>query len=95
MKYYSEMVKKVFDSVEELEAAEKKAEEARDARKIEADKVEKAYTAMKEAQKAYEVATQEYNKTLVDFCNKYGSYKTTLRPGDMLKIDPFWSFFNF
>jgi hypothetical protein len=42
MKYFSEVDHKVYDSVEELEAAEKKALEAKDARKAESEKVEKA-----------------------------------------------------
>lgn len=95
MKYFSELDHKVYDSVEELEAAEKKALEAKDARKAEAEKVEKAYGAMKEAKKAYEVATEEYQKALSAFCDKYGSYKTTLRPGELFNLDPFWKFFYF
>lgn len=95
MKYYSEVTKKVYDSTEELEAAEKTALAAKDERKAASEKVEKAQTAMKEAKKAYEVATQEYQDELSKFCNKYGSYKTTLRAGDLFTIDPFWKFFNF
>ena len=95
MKYFSEETKKVQDSIEELEAAEKKALEVKDARKIEAEKVTKAYNAMKEAKQAYEVATQEYQSALTEFCSKYGAYKTTLRPGELFSIDPFWKFFNF
>lgn len=95
MKYFSEIDHKVYDSVEELEAAEKKALEAKDARKAESEKVEKAYNAMRKAKKAYEVATEDYQKALSDFCDKYGSYKTTLRPGQLFDLDPFWKFFNF
>jgi hypothetical protein len=50
---------------------------------------------MREAKKAYEVATEDYQKALSDFCDKYGSYKTTLRPGQLFDLDPFWKFFNF
>jgi phage-related tail protein len=82
MKYFSELDHKVYDSVEELEAAEKKALEAKDARKAEAEKVEKAYGAMKEAKKAYEVATEEYQKALSAFCDKYGSYHRTITSED-------------
>lgn len=95
MKYFSTETKKVYDTVEELEAAEKKALEAKDARKVEAEKVEKAYTAMKEAKKAYEVATHDYQQALSEFCDKYGTYKTTLRPGELFDLDPFFKFFNF
>jgi predicted nucleic acid-binding Zn-ribbon protein len=95
MKYFSETTKKIYDSIEELEAAEKEAAAAKDARKAESEKVEKAYSAMKEAKKAYEVATEDYQKALSDFCDKYGSYKTTLRPGELFDLDPFWKIFNF
>lgn len=95
MKFYSEVCHKVYDSVEDLEAAEKEALEAKDARKIEAEKVEAAYKAMKEAKHDYEVATQKCQEALSNFCAKYGTYKTTVRPGDMFYIDPFFKFFNF
>ena len=95
MKYLSEITKQAYNSVEELEAAEKKALEAKDARKAEADKVSKSYEAMKKARLDYEKATQEYQDTLAAFCEKYGSYKTTLKPGEIFTIDPFFRFFNF
>jgi hypothetical protein len=50
---------------------------------------------MKEAKKAYEVATHDYQQALSEFCDKYGTYKTTLRPGELFDIDPFFKFFNF
>ena len=95
MKYFSEMTKKVYDSVEELEAAEKKAQEAKDERKVASEKVEAAYHVMKEAKQTYEKTVEAYNDELAKFCNKYGSYKTTLRPGELFNLDPFWKFFNF
>lgn len=95
MKYFSTETKKVQDTIEELEAAEKQALAAKDARKAESEKVEKAYATMKETKKAYEVATQEYQEALTTFCDKYGPYKTTLKNGEMFSIDPFWKFFMF
>lgn len=95
MKQFSEETKKVYDSVEELEKAEKAALIAKDERKAEAEKVEKAYKAMKEAKQAYEIATHDYQTALTKFCGKYGAYKTTLRPGELFDLDPFWKFFNF
>ena len=95
MKYYSESVRKMYDTIEELEAAEKEAEKAKDERKAAADVVEAAYKEMNDARVAYDKAVQNYNETLSDFCNKYGSYKKTLRAGDVIKLDPFWNFFNF
>lgn len=97
MRYYSETTRKLYDTIEDLEAAEKEAEKAKDERKAAAELVEAAYTEVKEARLAYDKATQHYNEVLTDFCNKYGSYKKTLRAGDAIKLDPFWNlnFFNF
>lgn len=95
MKYFSTETKKIQDSIEELEVAEAEANKVKDARKAEAENVEKAFAQMKEAKKAYEVAAQEYQKSLTSFCEKYGSYKTTIKNGDMFNLDPFWKFFMF
>lgn len=95
MKYLSEVTKQAYDSIEELEAAEEKALKAKDERKVEADKVSKAYEAMKKARLEYEKATQAYQDALGAFCEKYGSYKTTLKSGEIYCIDPFFRFFNF
>ena len=50
---------------------------------------------MKEAKQTYEIATHAYQTALSDFCAKYGAYKTTLHPGELFDLDPFWKFFNF
>lgn len=71
MKYYSEVTKKIYDSVNELKEAEAKATEKANARKLDAEKVEKAFNDYRDAKAAYE-------KTLKDFCDKYGSYHRTI-----------------
>ena len=43
MKYYSEVTKKIYDSVNELKEAEAKITEKANARKLDAEKVEKAF----------------------------------------------------
>lgn len=78
MKYYSEKVKKLFDSEDELNEAEAKLEEknkqaliVKEERAKAAKEVEDAYKA---ANDAYKVAKDKLN----DFCKKYGSYHTTI-----------------
>jgi septal ring factor EnvC (AmiA/AmiB activator) len=78
MKYYSEITNKVYDTeellnkAEEAEAAKKEAEIAkRNERSQNAKKVEEARKKATEAINAYE-------KELKDFCEKYGSYHTSI-----------------
>ena len=75
MKYYSEITKKVYDTVNELKQAEDAVNEKANARKLDAEKVEKAYNAYLDARK-------EYEKTLTDFCNKHGAYHKTYTSKD-------------
>ena len=82
MKYLSEKTNKVYESVEELQKAEKNfdsAKEAEDKKKQErADddkKVADAYSKALEATKAYE-------DTLEQFIDKYGSYHHTITEED-------------
>lgn len=72
MKYYSEITKKMYDSVKELENAEKEVSDKNNARKEDAAKVEKAY-------KDWMAARENYSKVLIDFCAKYGAYHTTVK----------------
>ena len=70
MKYYSDVTKKLYESVDELKKAEAEITDKAAARKKDADKVEKAYNAYIEARK-------EYEKVLTEFCNKHGAYHKT------------------
>lgn len=70
MKYYSEVTNKVYDTVNALKEAEMEVTNKANARKADAGKVEAAEKACVEARVAYE-------KTLSDFCKKYGSYHKT------------------
>lgn len=71
MKYYSEITKKMYDSVRELEKAEKEANDRDDARKEDAMKVERAEKALIEAR-------ENYSKVLNEFCVKHGPYHKTV-----------------
>ena len=92
MKYYSENLKKLFDSVEELEGAEaeakRKAEEElakkkalTEGRKADADKVE-------ELRKAAVKANKDYSDALAEFCKKYGVYHRTYSGKELEELDP-------
>ena len=72
MKYYSEVTKKLYDSVEDLKKAELEVTNKAAARKKDADKVEYAF-------EAYKKAYKEYEDALMEFCNKYGSYHKTIK----------------
>lgn len=86
MKYYSELTKKPYDTVEDLKKAEAEvlaSKEKEDAKKAErANEAKKVQDAMNEAKKAYEAAyaaRKEANNKLNEFCKKYGSYHATYR----------------
>ena len=83
MKYYSEVLDRVFDSEKELVAEETKAKNAEiekqllekrksEERKNRAAEVEKARIAAEEA-------VANYHKLLEDFCKDYGSYHYTIK----------------
>ena len=75
MKYYSDVTKKLYESVDELKKAEAEITDKAAARKKDAEKVEKAYNAYIEARK-------EYEKVLTEFCNKHGAYHKTYTSKD-------------
>ena len=75
MKYYSEVTKKIYDSVNELKQAESEITEKANARKKDAEIVEKAFNDYQNARVAYE-------KAIKDFCDKYGSYHKTIKSED-------------
>ena len=95
MKYYSDTLKKLFDSAEECEKAEqeeleakKKAEEEKEKlaaeRKARADEVEEARKAMVKAQENYE-------KVMREFLRDYHTYHySTSNVSEMPKIFTFF-----
>lgn len=95
MRYLSDKTGKIYNSVEELEKAEKelevkqKEEDALKAKRAErAKEVEDAFKSASDAEKHAE-------KVLSDFCKDYGAYHTSLKSGDVFPVfrDPFWDFF--
>lgn len=91
MKYFSELTKKVYDSVEDLEKAEderRKENEVKELAKQErAEAAKKVEEAFKEASEANEHAC----KLLDEFLKKYGTFHKTYTKGVM---NPFSDWFN-
>ena len=75
MKYYSEITKKVYDTVNDLKAAEESVAEKANVRKKDAEAVEKAFN-------EYRNAKENYEKVLKGFCDKYGAYHKTIKSDD-------------
>ena len=76
MKYYSEITKNMYDSVDELKNAEEALASKTTERKKDAAEVEKAYNALLDARK-------NYNEILTKFCEKHGAYHRTIRSTDV------------
>lgn len=95
MRYFSELTRKMYDTVEDLQVAEAEAMKEKDARKEMADKVQEASKKVSEAYDAYKEACKERDKVLTEFCDKYGSYKTTVRSNDVKMFDPLEELLNF
>lgn len=93
MKFYSDDLQKLFDSVEELNTAEakykkeqeestKRKKKLAEERKARAHEIEVAYKEATEANK-------KLNKLRSQFIEDYGSYHMTIRGGDSALIDWF------
>ena len=88
IKYYSEQLNQLFNSVEELEAAEDKVNAAKRKaqREARAKEVEDAFKV------AYE-STKKANELLSAFVKDYGSYHTTLKDAPAAIWDAFFNLF--
>ena len=75
MKFYSEITKKMYDTVKDLEKAEKETKDKNDERKAAAAAVDKAYNDLV-------AAREKYSKVLNDFCSKYGAYHRSIKSTD-------------
>ena len=75
MRYYSDKTKTLYDSVEDLEKAEKAITDRAAARKKDASEVEAAFNEMVKARKVYE-------EKLSKFCSKHGAYHKTITSKD-------------
>lgn len=82
MKYYSEYLDSLFDTEEELNAAEEKIRAAMEEKEKEKKKMKEERTArakeVEEAQKYAIESIKNYRKLLNKFCEDYGSFHMTL-----------------
>lgn len=79
MKFYSDVLDTMFDSVEDLQAAEKQAAEA-EAKKKKASETKKAEAKkVEEAFKALNAAKRKYNTNVLDLKKKYNEDLAVLR----------------
>ena len=96
MKFYSEMLKKFYDTQSDCETAEKQAIEAKEKAETKAKAlVEQRASRAKEVENAYKNllnARKAYNKVLNDFCKDYGSYHFSITGKE---TDPFNLFARF
>ena len=78
MKFYSENLKKLFDSAEDCAKAEAEAKKVEEEKRIaEQKKAESRKARAKEVEDALKAATEaraNYEKLLRDFCKDYGSF---------------------
>ena len=95
MKYYSEALKRIFDTQEELVAEEEKVEAARLAKEKELNEYKEARAAKaKEVEDAYAAATEAtkaYRKVLQEFNTQYGAFHMSINTKNL--FDAFWSLF--
>lgn len=86
MKYYSEVLKKIFDSEQDCAEAEEAQKKKEEEAKLEAEKKaseRKARAAeVEEAMKQATAASARYRKLLKKFCEDYGAFHYTMRPKD-------------
>lgn len=84
MKYYSEKLKKLFDTVEELKEAEKQFDEKE---ALELKKREERAARAKEVDEAY----QHYTELMKKFIEDYGYYHKTYNDKNFIDlIDNLW-----
>lgn len=96
MKYYSEDLKKLFDSTEELtqaEAAAKKAAEDEKAKKEALTKERKSRAEeIEKLLKERKVLDKKIHEALKEFTRDYGSFHTSYSNAEDL-FDAFWDWF--
>lgn len=99
MKYYSELTKKPYDTVEDLERAERAIKEAsiaeekkRSERAEAAKEVEIAFDEARKAISASNKAKKNAQEKLNEFCKKYGPFHTSYKGWSDILDDIFSGF---
>lgn len=90
MKYYSDVTKKIYNTEDDLNKAEKAVSEKETSRKEDAEKVKAAFDELAKAR-------EKADNLLDEFLKKYGSFHTTIKTvpkkNEFSLFDPFWDFF--
>lgn len=87
MKYFSEKTKKMYDSVELLETAEKELDEKQE-KELKLKEERKARA--QEVEEAYKIANNKFN----EFIKDYGSWHCSISTERPVKFDVFSSFLD-
>ena len=86
MKYYSDKTKKLYETVEDLNKAEKAYDEAHAAELKKAEEKKQRAEEIKVARQAMMTAQNKYNELVNQFIKDYGCYHETYRDGDMISL---------
>lgn len=92
-RYYSDITNKLYDSMSDLEKAEKKTiaeqEEKKAKEQKRADERKARAREIDELQKTYVDARKAYTEALEKFCNDYGTFHTSISSDNL--FDFLWS----
>lgn len=92
-RYYSDITNKLYDSMDDLEKAEKKTIAEREEKKAKeqkrADERKARAQEVDDLRKAYVDARKAYSEALEKFCKDYGTYHTSISTDNL--FDFLWS----
>lgn len=92
-RYYSDVTNKLYDSMDDLEKAEKKTIAEREEKKAKeqkkADERKARAQEVDDLRKAYVDARKAYSEALEKFCKDYGTYHTSISTDNL--FDFLWS----
>lgn len=94
MKYYSEKLKKVYDTVEQLKTAEAEYDKAHAAEIKKAEERKRRADEITAARKDLQNAQKKYNELVNKFIKDYGSYHATYNGEDVSALDVFYRLFD-
>lgn len=87
--YQSEITGKTYETKEALEAAEKEVSEAKREQELKRKERAAAAKVVEEKMTAVATAQKDFEKVLVDFCDKYGAFNTTIKKDTNWMSKPF------
>lgn len=93
MKYYSDKTKKLYETVEDLNKAEKAYDEAHALEIKKAGIKKEKADEIREARKVMIDAQNKYNELVNKFIKEYGSYHETYHDGDLICLKDIFNLF--